>query len=290
MRGPALRRDVSEEPPHGEPAARRRLTWEIWIVLGLSLGMSGVYSLVSIIAKLTAEGSLRSQTSTLNTSQSVREYLDLTYQLLGIVNTLVPVALVLWLLAGDTPRWAERLGLSRGGVWFRGARGGDAGPGSDAGGRTYWRDLAHGAGLAALIGLPGLALYIIGNRLNLTTTVVASGLGEYWWTVPVLILQAVKNAVLEEIIVVGYLMNRLRRQNWTWRGIIVASALLRGSYHLYQGFGAFVGNAIMGLVFAEWYRRGGRVWALIVAHTILDIISFVGYQLFQGVLDKLLGT
>ncbi len=74
-------------------------------MLGLSLGMSGVYSLVSIIAKLTAEGSLRSQTSTLNASQSVREYLDLTYQLLGIVNTLVPVALVIWLLAGDTPRW-----------------------------------------------------------------------------------------------------------------------------------------------------------------------------------------
>ncbi|WP_352302295.1 CPBP family intramembrane glutamic endopeptidase [Kineosporia sp. NBRC 101731] len=299
MRGPALRRDVSEEPPHDEPAAQRRLTWEIWIVLGLSLGMSGVYSLVSIIAKLTAEGSLRSQTSTLNTSQSVREYLDLTYQLLGIVNTLVPVALVLWLLAGDTPRWAERLGLSRGGVWFRASADGPERTVAEAGtsdssttarGRTYWRDLAHGAGLAALIGVPGLALYIIGNRLNLTTTVVASGLGEYWWTVPVLMLQAVKNAVLEEVIVVGYLMNRLRRQSWSWRGVIVASALLRGSYHLYQGFGAFVGNAIMGLVFAEWYRRGGRVWALIVAHTILDIVSFVGYQLFQGVLDKLLGA
>ncbi|WP_370882598.1 CPBP family intramembrane glutamic endopeptidase [Kineosporia succinea] len=268
MKAPALRRDVSEEAPHTDPPARRRLGWEIWIVLGLSLGMSGVYSLVSIIAKLTAEGSLRSQTSTLNASQSVREYLDLTYQLLGIVNTLVPVALVIWLLAGDTPRWRARLGLNTG---------------------SAWRDLAHGAGLAALIGLPGLVLYVIGNRLNITTTVVASGLDEYWWTVPVLILQAVKNAVLEEVIVVGYLMNRLRRLGWGWPGVMAASALLRGSYHLYQGFGAFVGNAIMGVVFAEWYRRGGRVWALIVAHTILDIASFVGYQLFQDVIDRLLG-
>ena len=38
--------------------------------------------------------------------------------------------------------------------------------------------------------------------------------------------------------------------------IVVASALLRGSYHLYQGWGGFVGNAIMGLVFAEYYRAG----------------------------------
>jgi membrane protease YdiL (CAAX protease family) len=263
MRGPARGRDVSEEPPHTESPARQRLGWEITIVLGLSLGMSAIYSVVSIIAKLTAKGGLSAQTSTLNASQSVREYLDLTYQLLGIVNTLVPVALVIWLLAGDTPRWAERLGLNLTGS-----------------GRGWWRDLVNGAALAALIGLPGLALYAIGRELGVTTTIVASGLNEHWWTVPVLILQAVKNAVLEEVIVVGYLINRLRRLDLPWVRVIAASALLRGSYHLYQGFGPFVGNAIMGVVFAEWYRRGGRVWALIVAHTILDVISFVGYDLF----------
>ncbi|WP_372491983.1 CPBP family intramembrane glutamic endopeptidase [Kineosporia corallincola] len=259
MRGPARSRDITEEPPHTEPPARRRLGLEIWIVLGLSLGMSAVYSVVSITAKLTAEGGLSAQTSTLNASRSVREYLDLTYQLLDIASTLVPVALVLWLLAGDTPGWRRRLGLDRG---------------------NGLRDALHGAGLAALIGLPGLLLYVVGRELGVTTTIVASGLNEHWWTIPVLILQAVKNAVLEEVIVVGYLMNRLRRLDWPWVRVIGASALLRGSYHLYQGFGPFVGNAIMGVVFAEWYRRGGRVWALIVAHTILDVVSFVGYDLF----------
>jgi uncharacterized protein len=257
MRGPANGREMSEEPPHTEPAARQRLGLEIWIVLGLSLGMSAIYSVVSIIAKLTREGGLSAQTSTLNASRSVRPYLDLTYQLLDIFSTLIPVLLVLWLLAGDTPRWALRLGLDR----------------LHAG-----RDLAYGAGLAALIGIPGLALYAVGRQLDITTTIVASGLSEYWWTVPVLVLQAIKNAVLEEVIVVGYLMNRLRRLDWPWGRVVLASALLRGSYHLYQGFGPFLGNAIMGVVFAEWYRRGGRVWALIVAHTILDIVSFVGYQ------------
>jgi membrane protease YdiL (CAAX protease family) len=62
--------------------------------------------------------------------------------------------------------------------------------------------------------------------------------------------------------------------------MLAASAVLRGSYHLYQGFGPFLGNAVMGLIFAEWFRRGGRVMPLIIAHTLLDVVAFVGYDLF----------
>ena len=83
---------------------------------------------------------------------------------------------------------------------------------------------------------------------------------------------------------VGYLVTRLQRFGWRVPAVIAASALLRGSYHLYQGFGPFVGNAIMGVIFAEWYRRGGRVLPLIIAHTVLDTVSFVGYDLFGSAL------
>jgi membrane protease YdiL (CAAX protease family) len=100
-----------------------------------------------------------------------------------------------------------------------------------------------------------------------------------WWAVPVLILAAMQNAILEEVIVVGYLMTRLRELNWRIGAIVAASAVLRGSYHLYQGFGAFVGNAVMGVVFALFFLRKGRVMPLIVAHTLLDIAAFVGYTL-----------
>ena len=58
---------------------------------------------------------------------------------------------------------------------------------------------------------------------------------------PVLILAAIENAVLEEVIVVGYLITRLRSFGLRLPMMITSSALLRGSYHLYQGFGAFVG-------------------------------------------------
>lgn len=249
--------------PHGgteqEKPDPRRIRTEIWLVLGLSLGQSAVYSVISLIGKLTEGRPLAEQQATLNSSRAEREYLDLTYQLANIVFTLVPVALALWLLAGTYPHVARRLGLTRG---------------------HTLKDLAQGAGLAALIGLPGLALYFAGRALGVTATIVPAALDPHWWTVPVLILQAVKNAVLEEVIVVGYLVTRLRELGRPPAFILAASAVLRGSYHLYQGFGPFLGNAVMGLIFAEWFRRGGRLMPLIVAHTLLDVVSFVGYDLF----------
>ncbi|MDO9379965.1 MAG: CPBP family intramembrane metalloprotease [Nocardioidaceae bacterium] len=241
---------------------RRQLGIEVWIVLGLSLGQSGVYALVSLVAKLTA-GPLRDQTATLNASRSSREYLDLTYQLLGIGFALVPVVLALFLLHTGGHRIRQVLGLGRGG------RG---------------RATLEGAGLAALIGLPGLALYFVGRAIGITATVVPSGLDAYWWTVPVLVVSALQNAVLEEVVVVGYLMTRLRQIGWSPVATIVTSALVRGSYHLYQGIGAGIGNVVMGLVFGYFYHRFGRVLPLVVAHTILDVVAFVGYALFKDLL------
>jgi membrane protease YdiL (CAAX protease family) len=72
---------------------------------------------------------------------------------------------------------------------------------------------------------------------------------------------------------------------WTLPWVIVASAVLRGSYHLYQGFGAFVGNAIMGVVFGLFYLRFKRVAPLIVAHTLLDVVAFVGYVYLDEYLE-----
>jgi membrane protease YdiL (CAAX protease family) len=217
-----------------------------------------VYALVNIVARLTEGTPLAQQSTTLNASRSARPYLDLVYQLLQIGFALVPVALALYLLSANGRSAVRRIGLDR------------ARPG---------RDLGIGVGLAALIGLPGLALYAVGRAIGITVEVQASALTGAWWTVPVLILAALQNALLEEVIVVGYLMERLRELRWRTPAILVASAVLRGSYHLYQGIGPFFGNVVMGLVFAEYYRRRGRVMPLVVAHTVLDVVAFVGYAL-----------
>jgi membrane protease YdiL (CAAX protease family) len=237
---------------------RRTLTVEIVIVLLLSLGQSAIYSVVSLVAKLTAGKPLSSQAAVLNASVSPRPYLDLTYQLLGIFFDLVPVALALYLLVRDRIPVRQRLGLSFGRPGF---------------------DLGWGTLLAACIGIPGLALVYVAKLLGLNAQIVPAALEPRWWAIPVLILAAVQNAVLEEVIVVGYLVTRLWSMGVSLVWVVVASAVLRGSYHLYQGFGAFVGNAVMGVVFALFYLRFRRVMPLIVAHSLLDTAAFVGYTL-----------
>ncbi len=240
--------------------SRRRLRIEVWIVLGLSLGQSAVYSIVQLLDKMT-RAPLAEGTSTLNRSQSPREYFDLTYQLLDIFFALVPVALVIFLLSEHRTAAAACAKLG-----FNFAR-----PG---------KDLLQGVGLAALIGIPSLGLYAAGRALGITTAIIPSGLDTYWWTVPVLILSAIRHAVVEEVIVVGYLLDRLPKLGWSVPLAIFASAMLRGSYHLYQGFGPFIGNAVMGVVFALVYTRTRRVMPLVIAHALLDIVAFVGFSLF----------
>jgi len=81
------------------PEVRRRLHLEMLVVLGISLGQSAVYALLSLINKLTQEVALNRQTTSINTSKTPdRPWLDLAYQVANLVFPLVPVALVLYLL------------------------------------------------------------------------------------------------------------------------------------------------------------------------------------------------
>lgn len=245
----------------GTKPATPRFRAELWIVLGLSLGQSAVYALLSLIVQLTGKG-VRNSTATLNGSRSDREWLDFTLQVLSIGFALVPVALALYLLSLDPgkPSPLLRLGIT---------------------GTNRGRDVLVGMGLAAVIGLPGLGLYAVGRALGITAEVIPSPVDQYWWTVPVLILSALQNAILEEVVVVGFVMTRLRQIGWDVWATIVTSALIRGSYHLYQGFGQALGNVVMGLVFGYWFTRSKRVLPLVVAHTIMDVIVFIGYPLLK---------
>ena len=90
-----------------EPAAVRRPGWEVLLVLGVSLGQSAVYSMLSIAEKLTRAVPLGQQTTQINTSVTPdRPWLDLAYQLAGIAFPLVPAILALYLLrlSGDRHR------------------------------------------------------------------------------------------------------------------------------------------------------------------------------------------
>lgn len=252
---------IAAATPRDAPPERRGLRVEIILVLGVSLGMSGLYALVNLIGDLTAPTPLNQQQATLNTSQAPgRPWLDLSLQLLGIISAIVPAFLALYLMSrrGDQP---SSIGLDRR--------------------RPGW-DIGVGAGLALVIGVPGLGLYLAAHALGINASIVAESLPNVWWRYPVLVLSALENAGLEEIVVIGYLLTRLEKLGWRPYPALLACAVLRGCYHFYQGFGGFAGNLVMGLVFGWVFQRTRRVLPLFIAHAVIDTVSFIGYALLAG--------
>jgi membrane protease YdiL (CAAX protease family) len=228
-------------------------------VLGVSLGMSGVYAVLSYVRnELTVKGGNAATTQTLVYGPSTHNYawLDLIDDLADVAHGLFPAMLALVLLAQNPGRRGLGIGLDR---------------------LRLRRDVAQGVGFTALIGIPGLGLIWAANELNLNAQLAAVDLPDVWYRVPLLVLEGVQNGILEEIVVVGYLLTRLRQLGWSNSRALGASAVLRGSYHLYQGWGGFGGNLVMGLIFGWWFQRTRRVLPMVIAHSLIDTISFIGY-------------
>ena len=253
----------SQDGPDAWTWTRRLLAFELAAVLAVGLGRSAVDSALSLIDSLTQVKSvtkLSTETVSLNSSAAGNEWMNLTWQVYGIVFALAPALLAAYLLT------RERVGLR--GIGVDASR-----PG---------RDLGYGALVAACIGGSGLAFYLGAHAAGLAVTIVPTTLPAIWWRIPVLVGSAWENAIVEEITWNGYLLRRFDQLGWGERRSDATSALIRGSYHLYQGFGGFVGNFVMGMIFARLYRRWGRVMPLLVAHGLIDTTAFVGYVLLAG--------
>lgn len=254
--------------PDEAPGTRARAGWQIALVLGLGLGQSAIYAIVQLIDYATRPRGLAGQTTTLNPSVSDRQYIDLTYQLLDLVFSLAPVVLAAYFVWSTTRPHLGRLGLVR-------PRGADA---------------AWGLGLALVIGAGGIGVYLGARALGISVAVDAAGLNAYWWTVPVLLLSALRAALQEELVVLGFLFDRLGALGWNRWTIIVTTAVVRGSYHLYQGWGGFAGNLVMGLVFGWLYTRVRRVLPFVIAHFVIDAAVFVGYGWAAAAYPALFGA
>lgn len=251
---------IAEEETGLRLPPARLLHWEIFAVLAVSLGASALNALLDLIGSLLSRQALGKQEALLVGSRAANHWLDLALQLASIAESLAPVVLVLYLLARSGEHPAD-IGLDT------------SQPG---------RDVARGAVLAAVIGGSGLGLYIAAFHLGFSLNVVPESLPAIWWRIPVLLLSAAHDGILEEIVVLAYLLRRFGQLDWApWKAIVV-SAVLRGSYHLYQGFGAFIGNAVMGLIFGVLYKRWGRCTPMIIAHTLIDAVAFIGYAALHG--------
>lgn len=243
-----------------DPRERRLVVTEVLIVLTVTLGLSALRSGLSLIDAVLAPVPLAQQQVALNAPAARIELVDLATQLTRVLQLVGWGALGAYLLI-------------RGGFALRAV-------GLDA--RRPGRDLLGAAGLAALIGVPGLGLYLVARAAGVSVTIAPSTLTETWWQLPVLIASATANGWAEELVMVGYLITRLRQLGWSESSALGAQALLRGTYHLYQGLGGFVGNLVMGLVFGRIWQRTNRLWVLVGAHTLIDVVAFAGYALLAG--------
>jgi membrane protease YdiL (CAAX protease family) len=143
------------------------------------------------------------------------------------------------------------------------------------------RDVASGLALFAIVGAAGIGIYLASVALGVNRFVVPVPPLGHWWTIPVLFLNAAQAALVEEVIVVGYLITRLQQLRLSDTAAVGASALLRGTYHLYQGWGGFAGNLALGLFFGLFFVRTRRTWPLVVAHFLLDVGAGIGYIAFR---------
>ena len=237
-------------------SSKRSIKLEISIVLLLSLGASAIYSVLSLLESATSKAGLAGTSSNLNPSENNAELWDFIYRVIGLTLGFVPVALVLFLLAQNYGNPLKAIGL-----W-----------------RPTNKDWIRGVVVFACIGIPGLLLYIAARALSLAARIVPGDF-QYWWLIPVLLISALKAALTEEVIMIGYLFKRFDELGVPshWQQLI--SAGIRSCYHAYQGLAGIIGNFIMGLAFGWAYRRWGRVLPLVIAHFLLDAFSFVGYAL-----------
>jgi membrane protease YdiL (CAAX protease family) len=242
-----------------QEAARSRYGLELLAVLGVTFLSSGIYALLNFVrdqVKINhGFGFSNVATAPIKSNATPTQWLDILFQIADIVTGLAPPFLAVVLLMRSPGGRGLGIGLDR----------------------LRVREFGQGLGFAAMIGGPGLGLVYIARKLGLNAQIIVTNFPDVWYRVPTLLLEAAQQGISEEIVVAAYVLTRLRQLGWTDSRALAAGSVLRGSYHLYQGYGGFIGNAVMGLIFGWWFQRTRRVWPLIVAHSVIDAVSFIGY-------------
>jgi membrane protease YdiL (CAAX protease family) len=244
------------ETPAAVAPSRRQLGIEIVVVLGVSFGISGLFSALDLLRSVTVtQAPLSKQVaSAIYTPAAPQAWLDALYQSAGVLAALAPVALVAYLLIRTRESLAT-LGVDR------------SQPSSD----VRW-----GVGLALGVGAVGLGFRLLANAMgiNVQLSVGASG---HWWQLVILVANSATTAIGEEIIVLAFVIHRLRQMGWSANRAVIISALVRGSYHLYQGLGGGVANMAMGLLLGHLFVRRGRAMPYVIAHFLIDAVATIGY-------------
>lgn len=87
--------------------------------------------------------------------------------------------------------------------------------------------------------------------------------------VAVALLKSLQAAVVEEIVVLGYLVRRLEQRGWPATAVVIVAVLVRVSYHLYYGPGVLP-IVLWATATVLMYRRIRRLLPFIICHFAWD--------------------
>jgi membrane protease YdiL (CAAX protease family) len=99
-----------------------------------------------------------------------------------------------------------------------------------------------------------------------------------WVTIVVF---TVLNAFYEELVYMGYFFNQCAAKR-NPEMAVVATVLLRLAVHTYQGTEHVLQIGVWSVVFGLWYRWGGKLWPLILAHIGIDVLSLGALKILCG--------
>ena len=96
------------------------------------------------------------------------------------------------------------------------------------------------------------------------------------------ILAIIANSFAEELVMRAYLIDRLYRLLGSKYLAVGISALMFGSYHLYQGFWpGFVGASLTGIILGYYFLGTRRILPLVFAHTAYNLIVEFAVPFFE---------
>ena len=135
-----------------------------------------------------------------------------------------------------------------------------------------------GVGLAIGVYLVFTGLWKLATAVHLQPAYLhgASSVVEGQFALLTVVASSAVNAVFEEVFVCGYIVT-VAKDNGRLAVGVNASVAIRLAYHLYEG-GAGVMMAVpVGLIFALWFSRTGRLWPVVIAHALIDIAALISF-------------
>ncbi|HKH88875.1 MAG TPA: CPBP family intramembrane glutamic endopeptidase, partial [Acidimicrobiales bacterium] len=153
--------------------------------------------------------------------------------------------------------------------------GGDGGPGAIGLDRTQPRG---DAALLLIVFLLCNVLPIVGGglilyNLGVRGTSPAAGHFPAYYDVAY-VVSALVAGVVEEVVVLGYLVRRLEQLAFRPMWVLVIAVAVRGSYHLYYGWDVLPILA-WAAVTVIVYRRYRRLWPFIAVHVLWDVVTLL---------------